>query len=77
MRNVLKAFIVGSSWFSFILFFTGFDSLKSSYNMKNMEKITNGINPYFVYTICAPLYFAKISTPSKDLECGNFFNSSS
>ena len=57
MTNVLKAFIVGSSWFSFILFFTGFYSLKSSYNMKNMEKITNGINPYFVYTICAPLYF--------------------
>ena len=57
MTNVLKAFIVGSSWFTFILFFTGFYSLKTSYNINNMKKITHGIDPYFIYTISSPLYF--------------------
>mgnify|MGYP007000106023 CR=1 len=36
-------------------------SLESQYKTKNMDKLLNGKNPYFVYTLTAPLYFGIVS----------------
>ena len=56
-KDLFRAFIAGSSWFTFVAFFNGFQSLKNTYNIDNMKKIVGDYDPYYVYTIIAPIMF--------------------
>ena len=42
-------------------FFWGFNTLKSQYNNKNMKILLKNIDPYYLYTIVAPIYFGIMS----------------
>jgi signal transduction histidine kinase len=62
--QLIKGFVVGSSWPVFVLFFMGFYSY--SYNKKINEnnclsKYLN-IDPYYFYTIMAPLYLGTMTS---------------
>jgi hypothetical protein len=59
--NILKSFIAGSNWFVFSPFFQGFNTLKYSYNMKNMRNVLGKFDPYYSYTIFCPIYFGIMS----------------
>ena len=59
--TLVKAFVSGGSWPVFLPFFWGFNSLKSQYNIPNMEKILKDYDPYYIYTISAPIYFGTMS----------------
>ena len=61
INDISKAFISGCCWPVFVPFFWGFKSLKSQYNNKNMEQLLGNIDPYFLYTIVAPIYFGLMS----------------
>lgn len=60
-QQLFKAFISGASLPAVILFYLGFKSLESQYKMENMHKLLHGKNPYFVYTLTAPIYFGMVS----------------
>jgi hypothetical protein len=61
VRNMLLAFFIGSSWISFFMWFIGFHWYSDKFNVNNyVTKITNK-NPYFIYTIVAPLYIGFMS----------------
>lgn len=59
--QLFKAFIAGSSFPAVILFYHGFNSLQSKYKMENMNKLLRNIDPYYIYTLLAPLYFGIMS----------------
>ena len=61
INNIIKAFISGCCWPVFIPFFIGFNTLKSQYNKKNMIELLGNIDPYYLYTIVAPIYFGIMS----------------
>ena len=54
---MLLAFLIGSSWVSFVLFFIGFHSYQGKFNPAN----TVDTDPYFIYTVLAPLYIGLFS----------------
>lgn len=56
-HSLFKAFITGSSFPAVILFFHGFKSLESKYNLENMKKNLGIVEPYYLYTLTAPIYF--------------------
>ena len=60
-NNIIKAFISGCCWPVFVPFFWGFNTLKSQYNNKNMKILLKNIDPYYLYTIVAPIYFGIMS----------------
>ena len=61
MQDILTAFIVGSSWPAFVTFFYGFHYYDKKFNKDNcVEKILD-IDPYYFYTIVAPLYMGIMS----------------
>ena len=60
-KQLFKAFISGASFPAVILFYLGFKSLESQYKTKNMDKLLYGQNPYYVYTLTAPIYFGIVS----------------
>ena len=61
MKNILKAFLVGSSFPSFILFFLGFHKYVGAYNKNNCIAGLFKMEPYFFYTIVAPVYLGLMS----------------
>ena len=61
MKNLLKAFLVGSSFPSFILFFLGFHRYVGTYHKKNCIAGVFKMEPYFFYTIIAPIYLGLMS----------------
>ena len=62
MAELIKAFLSGCSYPAFAPFFWGFHTLKSQYNMDNMNKLFGkNSDPYFLYTLTAPVYFGIMS----------------
>ncbi|ANB50959.1 hypothetical protein [Powai lake megavirus] len=61
MKDFLKAFIIGSCWFSFILFFIGFGNIQSDVDQNNCAKNIFGIDTYKLYIMLAPLYMGLMS----------------
>lgn len=61
MKEYLKAFIIGSCWFSFVLFFIGFGSIQYEVNKDNCVIKMFDKNTYRTYTILAPLYIGIMS----------------
>jgi len=64
IENIIKAFVAGSCWPVFVPFFWGFNSLKPQYNKENMKKLLGNTDPYYLYTITAPVYFGTMSVIS-------------
>ena len=60
-KQIFKAFISGASFPAVILFYLGFKSLESQYKTENMDKLLYGKDPYFLYTLTAPIYFGIVS----------------
>ena len=60
-KQLLKAFIIGSSFFAFILFFLGFGSIQHQVNKNNCVEKYIGINTYGAYTIIVPFYLGLMS----------------
>lgn len=72
MQDSLTAFIVGSSWPAFVLFFMGFHSYDKKFNKNNcIEKIFD-TDPYYFYTILAPVYMGTMSMGAVWLH--NYYN---
>ena len=63
LQSIIRAFISGASLPAVFLFYHGFKSLESQYKMKNMKQIPilGKMDPYFVYSFFAPLYFGTMS----------------
>jgi hypothetical protein len=61
MKDLLKAFIIGSCWFSFVIFFLGFYGMQSGVNKNNCSSFLYG-NTYMLYTVMAPLYIGLMSS---------------
>ena len=61
IKKIFMAFLIGSSWISFASFFMGFHGLsQKSWNKHNcLERIVK--DPYYLYTIIAPLYLGTMS----------------
>ena len=60
-KNILIAFLIGSSWISIIAWFIGFHGYVGKFNENNCIKNMFETDPYFVYTIIAPLYIGCMS----------------
>ena len=60
-KNILKAFLIGSSWVSFIIFFLGFHYYIDKFNKNNCIERLLKIEPYYAYTILAPFYIGLMS----------------
>lgn len=61
IKNIFLAFIIGSSWMTFVLLFYGFYGYQGKFNPNNcIENILN-IEPYYFYTLFAPLYIGLMS----------------
>ena len=61
MRDIVTAFIVGSSFPAFFLFFIGFYSYQGRFDQDNCLENTFGLDPYYAYTLLAPLYIGMMS----------------
>ena len=61
MRDLVIAFIVGASLPAFALFFIGFYSSRNNYNKENCLVNIFGTEPYYAYTLIAPLYIGLMS----------------
>ena len=61
MEKALKAFLVGSSFPAFILFFIGFHAYSGKFRRKNCINQWFSMEPYFFYTLIAPLYMGSMS----------------
>ena len=59
IKQLLTAFIVGSSWISFALFFLGFHTYKGKFKKNNC--LNKYIEPYYFYTLFAPVYMGIMS----------------
>ena len=59
-KDLLLAFIIGSSIFSVAHFFTGYYSLRNQYDLYNTD--ARQIDRYYFYTIIAPIYLGMMST---------------
>ncbi len=55
----LRAFIAGSSWPAFVLFFQGFYSYQDQINPNHCFNQT--VDPYYFYTIFTPVYMGMMS----------------
>ena len=57
-KNILLAFVIGSSWLSVVLWFKWFHEYKvgNNFNEHNCVKKILNINLYYFYTIFAPVY---------------------
>jgi len=64
IENIIKAFLSGCCWPVFVPFFWGFNSLKPQYNNESMKKLLGNNDPYYLYTIIAPVYFGLMSVIS-------------
>ena len=69
IKNILLSFIIGSSWISFVMWFRGFNSYTNSkknkkYGINKNNCLNNVFNmePYYVYTIIAPLFMGIMSS---------------
>jgi hypothetical protein len=58
LRDIVTAFIIGSSIPAVFLFYSGFYSYRGSYNLENG---TQPIDTYFKYSLIAPLFFGTTS----------------
>ena len=63
-NSYFKAFLIGSSWISFVIFFRAF----YRYNKHAMiqptnciQRLLNNMDPYYFYTLTAPLYLGTMS----------------
>ena len=61
LRKVATAFIIGSSWVSFVYWFIGFHSYSGKFNKDNCIMGWLNEDPYYIYTIGAPLYIGLMS----------------
>jgi hypothetical protein len=61
LLDIFKAFLSGCCWPVFAPFFWGFNALKPTYNNDNMIKLVGKNDPYYLYTLLAPLYFGTMS----------------
>lgn len=61
MKDALKAFLIGSSFPSFVLFFIGFHTYSGKFHNKNCIARWFNIEPYFFYTLVAPVYLGLMS----------------
>lgn len=61
--DYFKIFIAGACILTTAPFYNGFHSLKSQYQMENMKKvrIIGDTDPYYLYTLVAPMYFGTMS----------------
>ena len=61
MKKFLKAFLAGSSFPAFFLFFIGFHGNSEKYNKKNCISRWFDKESYFFYTLIAPPYMGLMS----------------
>jgi hypothetical protein len=61
ISDLLKTFIIASSWIVFAPFFHTFYNYKSQYNPDNCIQEILGLDPYYFYTLATPLYFGVMS----------------
>ena len=61
MKDYIKAFIIGSCWFSFVLLFIGFGNTQDHVDTNNCAEKITGISTYHFYTIAAPIYLGIMS----------------
>ena len=61
MKQIIKAFIIGSCWFSFVLLFIGFGRIQEQVDKNNCVEKYIGINTYHGYSISAPFYLGLMS----------------
>ena len=69
MENVLKAFLIGSSFPAFVLFFIGFHAYSGKFRKKNCIAQWFNIEPYFFYTLIAPVYMGLMSVLAILISC--------
>lgn len=62
MNKILTAFIIGSSFLAFVMFFIGFHSYSGNFNENNCLNNWFNIDPYFFYTLFAPFYLGTMSS---------------
>ena len=60
-KDLLTAFVVGSSWLVFAPFFRIFYNYGPQYHKKNCIEKNLHIKPYHFYTVAAPFYFGIMS----------------
>lgn len=60
-KKLFSAFIIGSSWIVFSWFFKTFYNYKSQYSSENCITGILGVDPYYFYTLAAPLYLGLMS----------------
>ena len=60
-KNILLSFVVGSSFLSFFLFFMGFHTYSNKYNKENCVSQWFKLEPYYFYTLLAPVYLGLMS----------------
>lgn len=61
MKDALKAFLIGSSFPAFFLFFIGFHSYTNKFNKNNCIAAWFKMEPYYFYTLVAPVYMGTMS----------------
>jgi len=61
MKNALKAFLIGSSFPAFVFFFIGFHTYTNKFNKKNCVAAWFNMEPYYFYTLVAPVYMGLMS----------------
>jgi hypothetical protein len=60
-KQLLKAFIIGSSWLVFVMLFVGFFNYRGKLNPSNCMTNILGFDPFMTYAIIAPLYIGSMS----------------